>query len=475
LPIEQKIEQARELGGPTRDFAQGDAINEKLHSLIPAGCATYSKGEDQFPRRSPKVIARAQGAYCWDADGNRYLDWAMGNRVISLGHAYPAVNEAVRRQMELGLNFTRPSVLEYELAEYLVDLLPVAEMVKFGKNGSDVTTAAVKLARAYTGRKYVAYCVDHPFFSIHDWFIGTTPMNAGVPEETSRLTLQFRYNDLESVRALYDQYPGQIAALILEPVKNEEPRDDFLGQLRALTGREGTVLIFDEMISGVRFDIRGAHHLWGVYPDLACFGKAVANGFSFSLLAGRRDIMDLGGLRHSRRRVFLLSQTHSSETIGLAACRATLDECRRVDISRHIWALGKRLVDGFRTLAREEGVADHVRIIGFDCNPQILCTNGDGTFWPELNTAFHEEVIARGVLIPWISITYSHGEDELTATLDALRHGMRKLRRALEENRVAESFEGEAVKPVFRPFNRCRQSLCGRLHPNAPKQACCVD
>jgi glutamate-1-semialdehyde 2,1-aminomutase len=456
-------------------FGKSDAIAERLHQLIPAGSHTYSKGDDQFPRRSPRVMARAKGAYCWDADGNRYLDWAMGNRVISLGHAYPAVNEAVRRQMELGLNFTRPSVLEYELAEYLVDLLPVAEMVKFGKNGSDVTTAAVKLARAYTGRKYVAYCVDHPFFSIHDWFIGTTPMNAGVPVETSGLTLQFRYNDLESVRALYEQHPGQIAALILEPVKNEEPRDDFLGQLRALTAREGTVLIFDEMISGVRFDIRGAHHLWGVYPDLACFGKAVANGYSFSLLAGRRDIMELGGLRHSRRRVFLLSQTHSSETIGLAACRATLDECRRVDISRHIWALGKRLVDGFRALAREEGVADHVRIIGFDCNPQILCTNADGTFWPELHTSFHEEVIARGVLIPWISITYSHGEDELTATLDALRHGMRKLRGALEENRVNESFEGEAVKPVFRPFNRCRQSLCGRLYPDAPKKACCLD
>jgi glutamate-1-semialdehyde 2,1-aminomutase len=375
--------------------------------------------------------------------------------------------------MELGVNFTRPSVLEYELAEYLVDLLPVAEMVKFGKNGSDVTTAAVKLARAYTGRKYIAYCLDHPFFSINDWFIGTTPMNAGVPEEVSRLTLRFRYNDLSSIEALFAEHPGEIAALILEPVKNDEPEDGFLEKLRALTRREGTLLIFDEMISGVRFDIRGAHHLWGVYPDLACFGKAIANGYSFSLLAGRREIMNLGGLRHSGRRVFLLSQTHSSETIGLAACRATLDECRRVDISRYIWALGKRLVEGFRTLAREEGVADHVRIIGFDCNPQILCTKADGTFWPELHTSFHEEVIARGVLIPWISITYSHGDEELATTLAALRHGMRKLRRALEEDCVNESFDGDAVKPVFRPFNRCQQSLCGRLYADAPRKPCC--
>ena len=459
--------------GFLREFVRGNAIGEKLHSLIPAGSHTYSKGDDQFPTRSPKVIARAQGAYCWDPDGNRYIDWAMGNRVISLGHAYPAVNEAVRRQMELGLNFTRPSVLEYELAEYLVDLLPVAEMVKFGKNGSDVTTAAIKLARAYTGRKYVAYCRDHPFFSIHDWFIGTTPMNAGVPEEVSRLTLTFRYNDLAGLETLFAQYPGQIAAVILEPVKNDEPRDNFLQGLRALTAKEGAVLIFDEMISGVRFDIRGAHHLWGVYPDLACFGKAIANGYSFSLLAGRREIMGLGGIRHGGRRVFLLSQTHSSETVGLAACRATLDECQRVDATAHIWALGKRLVDRFRAAAGEEGVAEHVRIIGFDCNPQILCTRPDGTFWPELHTSFHEEVIARGVLIPWISITYSHGESELAATLEALRHGMRKVCRAIEENRVDDSFEGEAVKPVFRPFNRCQQALCGRLHADAPRRPCC--
>lgn len=458
-----------------RSFPLGDAIAERLHALIPAGSHTYSKGDDQFPIRSPRVMARAQGAYCWDVDGNRFLDWAMGNRVIALGHAYPAVNEAVRRQMENGLNFTRPSLLEHDLAEYLVDLLPVAEMVKFGKNGSDVTTAAVKLARAATGRQYIAYCIDHPFFSIHDWFIGTTPANSGVPEETAKLSLPFRYNDLGSLRALFDQYPGQIAGVILEPVKNEAPRDNFLAELRALTTKEGAVLIFDEMISGIRFDLRGAHHLYGVTPDLACFGKAISNGYSFSLLAGRRDIMELGGIRHDRRRVFLLSQTHSSESIGLAACRATLDECRRVDVTKHIWALGKRLVEGVRAVAAEEGVTDHVRIIGFDCNPQILSTRSDGAFWPALHTSFHEEVIAHGVLIPWISITYSHGDEELAMTLEAVRHGMRKVRRAIDENRVDESFEGPAVKPVFRPFNRCEQAICGRLNPSAPQSACCHD
>ena len=459
--------------GPITNFSRSFELNSRLHQLIPAGSHTYSKGEDQFPWRGPKVIARASGAYCWDVDGNRYVDWAMGNRVVILGHAYPAVNNAVVQAIAGGLNFTRPGLLELELAEFLLDFLPNAEMVKFGKNGSDVTTAAVKLARAATGRKYLAVCADHPFFSINDWFIGSTTMNAGVPEEVSRLTLPFRYNDLASLQNLFDQYPNQIAAIILEPVKNEEPKPGYLQSLRELATREGAVLIVDEMISGIRVDLRGAQQRWGVRPDLTTFGKAIANGFSFSLLAGRRDIMELGGLKHDKRRVFLLSQTHSSETTGLAACRATLEECLRLDTTSHVWRLGAELVNGFRTRALSEGVTDYVRIIGFDCNPQILCTHPSGAYWPELTATFQEEVISHGILIPWISITQSHGPEELSVTLDALQQGMRKVRRVVNEGSVIDSFEGEAPRPVFRPFNSCRQSVCGKLNPDAPQLDCC--
>ncbi len=462
--------------GPIRNFTRSNELNTKLHAMIPAGSHTYSKGEDQFPWLSPKIMARADGAYSWDVDDNRFLDWAMGNRVMILGHNYPAVNEAVKRQIDLGLNFSRPGMLEYEVAEFLLDLWGWPEMVKFGKNGSDVTTAAVKLARAYTGRKYAAVCGDQPFFSIHDWFIGSTPMNAGILEEESRYTLSFRYNDIASVEALYARHPGQIACMILEPVKNEEPKDNFLEKLRALTEREGTVLIFDEMIAGMRFDIRGAHHLYGVFPDLVTYGKAISNGFSFSALAGKRDIMELGGLKHDKPRVFLLSQTHSSETVGLAACKATIEECQRIDITKHVWGVGKRLIDGFRKLAHQEKVANHVRIIGFDCNPQILCTREDGSYWPELHTSFHEEVISYGVLIPWITITYSHRDEELAKTFEALQAGMRKVKRVLDSGAAVEStFTGPAVKPVFRPYNRCMQGTCGRLNANAPQRPCCQE
>ncbi|HTY43383.1 MAG TPA: glutamate-1-semialdehyde 2,1-aminomutase [Thermoanaerobaculia bacterium] len=459
--------------GPVGKFDKGRAMAERFESLVPGGSHTYSRGRDQFPFLSPQIVAGARGAYFWDPDGNRFLDWAMGVRAVILGHAYPAVDEAVKAQIDKGVHYTRPGVAECELAEFLVDLLPVAEMVKFAKNGSDVTTAAVKLARAYTGRPYVAYCAEHPFFSIHDWFIGTTPANGGIPDEAYRHTLRFSYNDLGSVEALFAEHPGKIAALILEPVKSDAPAAGFLEGLRAITQREGAVLIFDEMISGMRFDIRGAHHRWGVYPDLATYGKAMSNGYSFSLLAGKRDLMELGGLRHDRRRVFLLSQTHGPETTGLAACRATLEECLRVDINRHIDTIGGRLVEGFRSLAAAEGVADHVRVTGFDCNPHILCTRRTGEYWPELHTAFHEEVISHGVVIPWISITYSHGDEELARTFDAVREGMRRVRRAIDEA-PGPRFTGEAVKPVFRPFNRCRQAVCGRLNPSAPQLDCCL-
>ena len=457
-----------------RDYSKSHEISKHFHELVPGASHTYSKGEDQFPIKSPHIMSHADGAYCWDVDGNEYIDWAMGNRVFILGHNNKAVNDAVIEAIGKSTNYTRPGILEYDLAKFLIDFFPVAEMVKFGKNGSDVTTAAIKLSRAYTGRTHIAVCNQHPFFAIHDWFIGSTKMHAGVLESERQYTLGFDYNDIDSVKRLFDEHPDEIACLILEPVKNHHPcdgpdtdfckanckrgvcapgTDNFLTQLKALCEEKGTVLIFDEMISGGRFDIRGAHHLWGVYPDLATYGKCISNGYSFSFLAGKKEILELGGLRHDKERVFLLSQTHGSETVGLAAAMANIKECDRVNVNEHIWTLGKKLKDGFNKIAAEVGVQDNCRIIGFDCNPQILCTHENGDYWPALHTSFHEEVIENGVLIPWISITYAHTEKELEVTFKALRKGMEKVKRVLASGDVDGSFEGEPVKPVFRKYN----------------------
>lgn len=450
-----------------------EQISRAMHELIPGGNHTYSKGDDQFPGNAPKVMARAKGAYCWDVEDNEYLDWAMGNRVMSLGHANDHVDTKVFEAMRLGANFTRPGILEYELAAYLTDHWPCAEMVKFGKNGSDVVTAAVKLARAYTGRPYVLVCGSHPFFSIHDWYIGSTEMNSGTLPSERPYTLKFIYGDRASVEAAFADYKDQIAALILEPVKNDSPYADprpsdltqfgmnrngdntgnFLQYLREKTEAEGTVLIFDEMIAAMRFGSRGAHHHYGILPDLATFGKAISNGYSCSVLAGKREIMDLGGITHDRERVFLLSQTHGSETVGLAATLATMRFYNEHNVEDHIWSIGRALKAAVTDTARAKGLSERVRIIGFEANPQILCFDESGAFSSTLNTLFHQYMIEEGVLIPWFTITHAHTMAEVDRTAEALDRALTQLESAIAADAVDRSLLGPAQKPVFRKYN----------------------
>lgn len=450
-----------------------EEISREMHRLIPGGSHTYSKGDDQFPSNAPKVITRSKGAYCWDVEDSKYLDWAMGNRVMSLGHSNDYVDEKVFEAIRMGTNFTRPGILEYELATYLTELIPWADMVKFGKNGSDVVTAAIKLARAYTGRSYVLVCGTHPFFSIHDWFIGSTVMNSGTLESERSYTIKFNYGDRDSVDAAFEAYKGQIAAVILEPVKNDSPYIDphpldltkngmhrngdntgnFLLYLREKTRAEGTTLIFDEMITGMRFGLRGAHHHYGIAPDIATYGKAISNGYSCSVLAGRRDIMDLGGITHNRERVFLLSQTHGSENVGLAATLATMQFYEKHRVDEHIWTIGHKLKTGISNKIAEHSLSDRVRIIGFEANPQILCFDENGAFSSVLNTLFHQFMIEEHILIPWITITYAHNAVEVEQTIKALDRTLKRISEAITQDKVEQSLVGPPQKPVFRKFN----------------------
>ena len=267
--------------------ASNERPRTRAHRLIPGGAHTYSKGDDQFPANAPATLERGAGARVWDAEGREYLDWSMGLRAISLGYGHPAVDEAAVAQIGRGANFGRPSAVEADLAQDLLDLVPGMEMAKFAKNGSTVTTAAVKLARACTGRDMVAVCADHPFFSYDDWFIASTPCDAGIPEAVKALTVTFRYNRLEDVEALFARHPGRIACAVLEPATVEAPAPGFLQGLKDLCHRQGAVFILDEMITGFRFHRRGAQALFGVEADLCAFGKGMGNGFSVAALLGQ--------------------------------------------------------------------------------------------------------------------------------------------------------------------------------------------
>jgi len=436
-----------------RTFTQSAHLRTLAHQLIPGGCHTYAKGDDQYPELAPGFIARGRGCRVWDVDGNQYIEYGMGNRAVALGHAYPAVVEAAQRELWNGCNFTRPSKIEVECAEQFLRLVNTAEMVKFCKDGSDATSGAVRLARACTGRDLIAICGDHPFFSVDDWFIGTTAMNTGIPEAVQRLTLKFRYNDIASLESLFAEYPNKIAAVILEPARTEEPRNGFLRDLQKLCQENGTLLIFDEMITGFRWHNGGAQAVYDVAPDLSCFGKALGNGFSVSALAGKREFMRLGGLDHTDApRVFLLSTTHGAETHALAAAIATMQIYEREPVIAHLYRQGERLQTGICQSIARHGLVDFVKISGRPCCLLYATLDENRTPSQAYRSLLLQETIRRGIIMPSLVVSYSHNDADIDQTVEAIDGALAVYRRALDGG-VARFLVGRPSQIVMRRFN----------------------
>ena len=426
---------------------------ERLLKAIPGGAHTYSRGFDQFPVNAPQILARGKGAYVFDPEGTRYLDYGMALRAVHIGYAEDEIDAAAIRQIQNGNNLTRASLIELEAAELLVDMIDSVDMVKFTKNGSTSVSAAVKLSRAYTGRDMVARCVDHPFFSYDDWFIGSTPLTLGIPQDTIEKTKTFRYNDIASLEVLLDQYPGQFSCVVLEPAATEEPKDGYLQKVQDLCRKNGIVFVLDEMITGFRWHMKGAQYLYGVEPDLCTFGKAMANGFSVSCVAGRREIMELGSIEHEgRERLFLLSTTHGAEMSGLGALVATMKFMRKNDVVDHLWNYGRKLMLMMKHKAEKHGINHSFKVGGIDCSPYYLTQDSTGANSLELRTLFSQEMIRNGVLMPWIALSYRHGDEEIAITEKAIDQAFSVYRLALDEG-VKDYLIGPAIKPVFRKTN----------------------
>jgi glutamate-1-semialdehyde 2,1-aminomutase len=324
--------------------------------------------------------------------------------------------------------------------------------VKFCKNGSDADSGALRLARAYTGRDLVAICESHPFFSVDDWFIGTTAINTGVPQTIQNLTLKFAYNDLASLEALFDSHPGQIAAVVLETQRVEPPQPGFLEGVRRLCDEQGTVMVLDEVVTGFRWAVAGAHSLYGVTPDLSTWGKGMANGFALAALAGKREIMERGGLDHPHERVFLLSYTNAAETPGLAAAIATMDVYEREPVIEHLHRQGDRLAAALTEAARAHGVERYFTLFGRGCALFYGTKDADGRPSQPFRTLFLQETVKRGLLAPNLFTNFSHTDalvDETIAIIDA---ALLVYSRALEDGYEAH-LEGKPVAPVYRRFN----------------------
>ena len=431
-------------------FRRSRDRQRRLHDLVPGGAHTYARGEDQFPEGLAPVLTHGAGARVWDVDGNEFVEYGMGLRSVTLGHGYAPVVDAVREALAGGNNFTRPTVLELEAAEDLVSLVPGAEMVKFAKNGSDATTAALRLARAATGRDMVAVA-DQPFFSTDDWFIGSTAMTAGVAEPARPLTVRFAYNDLDSLRARFAAHPGRIAAVFLEPATaTAEPAPGFLEGLRDLCTAEGAVLVFDEMITGFRWNTGGAQSLYGVVPDLSTWGKAMGNGFPIAALAGRRDLMELGGLRTDRARVFLLSTTHGAETVGLTAFRAVVAAYRATDPVATMIRRGTRLSEGANAAIADAGLTEFLDVRGHPACAVFTTRDADGRPSQEMRTLLLSELLRGGVLGQSFVISAAHTDDDVDRTVDALAAALPTYAKAIEQGSTADLVEGRPVAPALR-------------------------
>jgi glutamate-1-semialdehyde 2,1-aminomutase len=429
------------------------SYTNRLQKVIPGGAHTYSRGADQFPANAPEILSRGKGAYVYDSRGVPYLDYGMALRAVAIGYAEEEIDEAAIREIRNGNNLTRPSLIELEAAELFTGLIDSVDMVKFTKNGSTSVSAAVKLARAYTGRELIARCAEHPFFSFDDWFIGSTPMARGIPAATIGQTKSFRFNDIVSLEKIFEQYPSQIACVVLEPATVAHPQEGYLAQVQALCRNQGAIMILDEMITGFRWHLKGAQYYYGLEPDLCTFGKAMANGFSVSCVAGRRDILQLGSIELAgQERVFLLSTTHGAEMCGLGAFVAVVKFLKREPVIDHLWKYGQRLIDLINELSHEFGVEASLRTGGVPCSPYYLTLDAQGNPSLALRALFTQEMVRNGVLMPWIALSFRHRDEELALTERALRATLPVYHRAIEKG-VESLLEGPPLKPVFRRFN----------------------
>ncbi|SHL14342.1 spore coat polysaccharide biosynthesis protein SpsF [Desulfatibacillum alkenivorans DSM 16219] len=421
---------------------KSEAMLEQAKKLIPSASQTFSKCPTQFVRgAAPVFLQKGKGSHVWDVDGNEFIDFPMALGPIILGHNYPEVTEAATAQAREGIAFSLPHPLEVEVAQMLTEIIPCAEMVRFGKNGSDVTAGAVRAARAYTNRDMIAFCGYHGW---QDWYIGTTTRNRGVPETTAALSKGFAYNDLDSLKSLFEKFPGKIAAVIMEPVGVVRPYEGYLQDVKNLAHENGALLIFDEVITGFRLALGGAQEYFGVTPDLACVGKAMANGFPISAVVGRRPVMELFD-------EIFFSFTFGGEAVSLAAAKATIEVIRSKNIFPHLWELGGILMDGATVLAREFGLEDHINCIGYEPRSLMTFKEKSGEESLLLKSLFQQECLKRGVLFSGgQNMCFSHTHADIEHTLRAYRAAMEILAKAIDKNDVEERLEGKPVEPVFR-------------------------
>lgn len=423
-----------------RKLSKSKKLFDRASLLIPRAAQTLSKTPDQFVIGvSPYSLTKGKGAYVWDVDGNKYLDFTCSLGGVVLGYGQTEVEKAVLSQREKGGIFGLPGDLEVELATELKKLMPFCEMSRFGLNGSDATAAAIRVARAYTGRDHIAKCGYHGW---HDWTIATNKLRSrGVPEAVKKMTHEFLYNDISSLEKIFKEYPDQIAAVIMEPVDAEMPQKEFLSKVGELAKRNGAVFVFDELITGFRLAKGGAAEYFGIEPDLVCYGKAISNGEPLSVLAGRRQIMSI------LDEVFV-SFTYAGFLPSLAAALATIKFMRSHDVSKRLWSNGQLIMDGYNNLAKKYFLP--TKAIGHACHPVFSFKDEKGEDNLALKTLFLQETVKRGLLTNCkIFTSYAHRPQEIHQALKIIEEAFGVMAKAMRSGDITNYLEGPVVRARY--------------------------
>jgi glutamate-1-semialdehyde 2,1-aminomutase len=438
LNKEEKVANKLRLDQDYPIIDESKKLYDRADKLIPNFTQTLAKGPTQHIKGvAPMYLQKGLGSHVWDVDGNEYIDYTMGVGPLSLGYRYPRVDEAIKRQLEDGITFSLMHPLEVEVAELIREIIPNAESVRYSKIGNDVTTAAVRLARAYTKKSTILCCGYH---GAQDWYIAVTDWDKGIPEYTKQLTYTFNYNDIDS---FINSIDDDTAAVILEPVVFDEPKDNFLHKIREICTQKGIILIFDEMWTGFRMALGGAQEYFGIKPDLATYSKAIANGMPISVLTGRYDI-----IRLVENEVFFYG-TFGGEALSLAAAKATIMELKEKNVPAYLAHQGKKLKDGYNQIAENLNMP-YTSAKGYDFRSLMTFDPSVGNPL-EMKSLVQQEMIKRGILWGGFhNMSLSHSDQDIEYTLKAYVEVLPILKKAVEENNILKYLRGEPVHPVFR-------------------------
>lgn len=415
---------------------------ERAKRVIPLGSQTFSKSHVVYPTNAaPLYLSHGKGGHVWDVDGNEYVDFVNGLLPVILGYDDPDVTDAVKEQISKGVSFSLPTPLEVELAEKLCEIIPCAEMVRFGKNGSDATSGAVRIARAATGRERIAVCGYHGW---QDWYIGATSRNKGIPKTVCDLTHKFPYNELEALRNLLEKYPGQFAAIMMEAMNAEEPKPGFLRGVQELAWEHGALFILDEIITGFRFHIGGAQTIFGLEPDLATFGKSMANGYPISAVVGKAKYM-------LEMEEIFFSSTFGGEAVSLAASLATIRKMERQPVHATLIDLGKTVIENTKQALHRHGLADFISIGGHPSWSLMQFRDAPGASSYAIKSLYLQVLLSSGILSAGShNMSYSHSGADLNLLSEAQNSAFAEVAEALKENDLLRRLNGPPIEPIFK-------------------------